>query len=281
MKTTLVAICGPTAIGKTEVAIEYAQRHQTEIVSFDSRQFFKELSIGTAKPSNEELKKVPHHFVNSHSIQRAYNAGTYAQEANLVISDLAKKYSTIILVGGSGLYLQSLLYGFDSIPSINADTRQHIKKLFDEKGLEFLQQEILKHDAGYAATVDIHNPARLMRALEVFYQTGKPYTSFLAKKENQMPYKVEYKYLTMNRQELYSRINKRVDAMIEAGLEAECRSLLAYRNHHALQTVGYKEMFEYIDEDMTLEMCIDKIKQHTRNYAKRQITWFSKMVANA
>lgn len=280
MKTKLLAVCGPTAIGKTEVAIELALQHNTEIISFDSRQFFRELNIGTAKPSNDELQKVKHHFINSHSIDEQYNAGQFAEDARALIDALTKKYATLILVGGSGLYLQSLLYGFDMLPAINTETRKKVKALFEDRGLEFLQQEIRNHDAAYTTTVDMQNPARLMRALEVCYQTGKPYTSYLTNKNKQTPYQVEYKYLTMHRHELYSRINNRVDAMIAAGLETECRNVLAYRTHNALQTVGYREMFEHIDGSISLELCIDKIKQHTRNYAKRQITWFSKMVTN-
>jgi tRNA dimethylallyltransferase len=273
-KNTLIVIGGPTASGKTALAIEKALEFKTEIISFDSRQFYKEMSIGTAKPTPEELSKVKHHFIDHISIEEEWNAGIYERKAIEKLNELFLKNEYVVAVGGSGLYLNALLYGFDELPDKDENLRKELQEELEEKGIEFLQEKIKILDPIYFEKGEIKNPHRLMRAIEVSTITGKPYSSL--KKSGTIERNFDYKIYGIHheREKLYERINLRVDQMIKDGLVEEVKSLLPYRNHNALQTVGYKEIFEYLDGKSTLEEAIEKIKQNTRRYAKRQITWF-------
>lgn len=273
-ENVLLVICGPTASGKTAVAIELAKQHQTEIISFDSRQFYREMSIGTAKPSKEELAQAKHHFIDNISIAEEWNAGTFEKAAVKKLDELFEKHKIVIAVGGSGLYLNALLFGFDDMPLKDENLRKQLQTEFEEKGIEFLQKKIKELDPAFYEEGEIRNPQRLMRAIEVSTLSGKPYSeqkSFSPVKRNFSP---KLFAIHHERELLYNRINLRVDEMMKNGLLEEVKSLLSYRNHNALQTVGYKELFEYLDGKCSLEEAIEKIKQNTRNYAKRQMTWF-------
>lgn len=274
MKNKLIVIGGPTASGKTALAIRLAKQFQTEIISADSRQFYKEISIGTAKPTPEELAEVKHHFINSHSITESFNSGAFADAARILIDNLFKKHEVVIIVGGSGLYIKSLLEGFDDLPYVEENIRTNLKNSFKENGIQHLLDELKKSDPAYFEKVDQHNHQRVMRALEIIRASGKPYSSFLGNKNKNSTFDTECYCLDISREILYNRINIRVDEMMKQGLEAEAKSVLPYRNHTALQTVGYKELFDYFDGNISLEESISLIKQHTRNYAKRQLTWF-------
>ncbi len=267
-------IGGPTASGKTALAIEKALEYETEIISFDSRQFYKEMSIGTAKPTKEELSKVKHHFIDNISIEEEWNAGIYERKAIEKLNELFLQNEYVVAVGGSGLYLNALLYGFDELPDKDENLRKQLQEELEEKGIEFLQEKIKILDPNYFENGEIKNPHRLMRAIEVSTITGKPYSSL--KTSGTIARNFDYKIYGIHheREVLYERINLRVDQMIKDGLVDEVKSLLPYRNHNALQTVGYKEIFEFLDGKSTLEEAIEKVKQNTRRYAKRQITWF-------
>lgn len=273
-KNTLIVIGGPTASGKTALAIEKALEYKTEIISFDSRQFYKEMSIGTTKPTIEELSKVKHHFIDTISIEEEWNAGIYERKAIEKLNELFLENEFVVAVGGSGLYLNALLYGFDELPDKDENLRKTLQEEFEEKGIESLQEKIKILDSVYFEKGEIKNPHRLMRAIEVSTTTGKPYSSL--KKAGTIERNFDYKIYGIHheREKLYERINLRVDQMINDGLVEEVKLLLPYRNHNALQTVGYKEIFEYLDGKSTLEEAIEKVKQNTRRYAKRQITWF-------
>jgi len=273
-KNTLIVIGGPTASGKTALAIEKALEYKTEIISFDSRQFYKEMSIGTAKPTPEELSQVKHHFIDTISIEEEWNAGIFERKAIEKLNELFLIHEYVVAVGGSGLYLNALLYGFDELPDKDENLRKQLQEELEEKGIEFLQEKIKILDPVYFEKGEIKNPHRLMRAIEVSTITGKPYSTL--KKSGTIERNFEYKIYGIHheREKLYERINLRVDQMIKDGLVEEVKSLLPYRNHNALQTVGYKEIFEYLDGKSTLEEAIEKVKQNTRRYAKRQITWF-------
>ncbi|MBL0054120.1 MAG: tRNA (adenosine(37)-N6)-dimethylallyltransferase MiaA [Bacteroidetes bacterium] len=273
---TLIVICGPTASGKTQVAISIAQQLSAPIINFDSRQFFRELNIGTAKPTPEQLVQAKHFFIDSHSITDEYNAVAFGNDAQKLIDELSHQHQYIILCGGSGLYLNAVLFGMDAMPEISKSIRQTINKNYEQFGLSYLQEEVKKADAKYYETVDTENPHRLIRALEVYMQTGKPFSDFRNGQNKNSAYDYQLCGITLPREQLYERINQRTDMMIAQGLENETRQVIDYRKHHALQTVGYKEMFQYIDGEISLQQTIDLIKQHTRNYAKRQITWFKK-----
>lgn len=273
-KNTLIVIGGPTASGKTALAIEKALEYKTEIISFDSRQFYKEMTIGTAKPTAEELSKVKHHFIDNISIEVEWNAGIYERMAIEKLNELFLENEYVVAVGGSGLYLNALLYGFDELPDKDENLRKQLQEELEEKGIESLQERIKILDHEYFLKGEIKNPHRLMRAIEVSTITGKPYSSL--KKTGTIERNFDYKIYGIHheRENLYERINLRVNQMIKDGLVEEVKSLLPYRNHNALQTVGYKEIFEYLDGKSTLEEAIEKVKQNTRRYAKRQITWF-------
>lgn len=276
MRPELIIIAGPTASGKTSLAIELAKKYQTEIVSFDSRQFYKELNIGTAKPTPEELSEVPHHFIGHISIHDDYNAGKYAKEFEHKIQKLAEKYERIILVGGSGLYLNAIIRGFDELPDNTIEWRNQLNSVFQKEGIEALQNLLKQKDPVYYKTVDIHNPQRLIRALEICLSTGEPYSSFRKGKSKFLPFSYRLIGIDYERAVLYNRINERVLQMMDKGLLYEVKSLIQYRHINALKTVGYSELFDYLDGITDLEKAISLIQQHTRQYAKRQITWFKK-----
>ncbi len=272
----LIVIGGATATGKTALAIRLAQHFGTEILSADSRQFYREMSIGTAKPSAAELQAAPHHFIDSLSVTEDFSVGDFERGALEMLDRIFQHHDVAILVGGSGLFLQAVCEGLDHFPEVPAETKKKVSEMMDSGGLELLQTELQRLDPVYFASVDRQNPARLRRALEVCYASGLPYSSFLGKGKNERPFIPIYLLLDLPRAELYARIEERVDWMIATGLENEARALLPFRHLTALRTVGYEEFFEYFDGMISLPEAIDKIKQHSRNYAKRQATWFRK-----
>lgn len=275
-KKTLVCLVGATASGKTALAIKLAQIVNTEIISADSRQFYKELSIGTAKPTQQELSAAPHHFINNKSITETYSAGDFEIDAIQKIDELFKIHDTVILTGGSGMYIDAVCKGFDPLPKVEEKVRSQLINEYHQKGLKFLQDELKKLDPEYFAICDTQNPQRIMRALEVVYATGKPFSTFHKKQAKPRNFNIISIGIDWERNDLYRRIDTRVDAMIKAGLEAEAKQYEAYRNHYALRTVGYSEFFDYFDGKESLPNTINLIKQHTRNFAKRQITWFKR-----
>lgn len=270
----LVTIGGPTAAGKTGFAIRLAQELQTEILSFDSRQFYRELSIGTAKPTGEELESVPHHFINSHSVHDEFNAGSFEKAALLLLSDLFTKFPVVIAVGGSGLYLKALTQGLDIFPDILPASRELVNSVWEERGLAGLQEMLELYDPAYFDTADLQNPRRLIRALEVSITAGKPYSSFIGGTPPQRQFTTLSYCLSPEREVLYSRINTRVNEMMSNGLLAEAEQWKEYRSLNPLRTVGYTELFRYIDGEATLPESIESIQQNSRRYAKRQLTWF-------
>ncbi len=271
---TLIIIAGPTAIGKTALSISLAQQLNTVILSADSRQFYKETSIGTAKPTEKEMKGIKHYFINSHSIQDDYNVGKYETDAIDLITNLFKTCDVLILVGGSGLYIDAITKGFDKLPEADKEIRIKIELIYKQEGIEALQLLLKKLDPEYYKKVDINNPQRLSRALEVCLSTGKPYSRLRRGETKQRNFKTIKIGLNNERSILYERINNRVDKMIESGLLEEVKQLLPFKHLNSLQTVGYKELFDYYDNNIDLKTAIDLIKQNTRNYAKRQLTWF-------
>jgi tRNA dimethylallyltransferase len=272
----LIVIGGATATGKTALAIRLAQLYNTEILSADSRQFFQGLDIGTAKASQAELDSAKHHFISHLPIDTPYSVGDFERDALSVLNTVFLQHEVAILVGGSGLYLKAVCEGLDDFPNVSEATIATIAKNEAEGGLIWLQQSIETLDPVYAKIVDLKNPARLRRALEVCLETGKPFSSFRIKTQHQRPFTPIYLLLDLPRPALYARIDARVDQMIENGLETEAQALLPYRHIPALKTVGYEEFFHYFDGNASLPITISKIKQHSRNYAKRQITWFKK-----
>ena len=273
---TLVVVLGPTAIGKTKLSINLAKHYNTEIVSADSRQFYKELLIGSAPPSKDELMEVQHHFIQHLSVSEDYNVGNFEEDAIQKIEELFKKKDKVILVGGSGLYIDAVCKGFDKMPVISSEMRRNVINIYNEKGIEFLQKEVKLKDPKYYSEVDEMNPQRLMRALEVIYSTNKTFSSFKTKIPKKRNFNIVKVGLQIQRDILYERINNRVEEMISKGLVKEVESLQVYRHKNSLQTVGYKELFDYFDGVTSLTEAIEKIKQNTRRFAKRQITWFKK-----
>lgn len=269
-------IVGPTAVGKTALAIELAQALGTEIISADSRQFYREMTIGTAKPTADELAAVRHHFINSHSIQQKYDAAQFGEDALSKIHELFEKYDSVIVCGGSGLYVKALLEGFDDIPEVPEEIREMVTEKYKAGGVAWLQQEVQKLDPEYFSMADQQNPARLSRALEVVLATGSSITSFQKRQKRVLPFKVIKIGLELEREELYRRIDERMDAMIEAGLFEEAEKLYPYREHNALQTVGYREIFDFMEGKYDREEAIRLLKRNSRRYAKRQLTWFKR-----
>ncbi len=270
----LIVIGGPTASGKTSLAISLAQHFNTEILSADSRQCYNELNIGVAKPSHEELNAATHHFINSHSIQDEVTAGTFMRYGLQKLEEIFAKKDTAICVGGTGLYINALCNGMDDIPAVDADIRNQIELEYKKQGLEWLQDELKKTDLEYYEAIDANNPMRLLRGLIFYKSHGQSILKFKSNKQIKRSFDIEYYAIHMERDILYKRINKRVDIMMNDGLLKEAEGLLKHSQMKALQTVGYKELFAHLSGDMLLEKAIDKIKQHTRNYAKRQLTWF-------
>lgn len=272
----LIVIVGPTAVGKTALSIDVARHFKTEIVSADSRQFFKEMTIGTAKPSVSELQAITHRFINSHAVTENVNVGSYELEALACLKTAFEKHNTVLLTGGSGLYINAVCEGLDNLPEGDENIRKELNALYETEGLGVLQQRLKNLDDVYFNQVDLSNPHRIIRALEVSMISGKPYSSFRIKQKKERPFSSIKIGLNLARPDLYARINQRVDLMIQDGLLEEVRSLIPFRNNNALQTVGYAELFDFLDGKMTFEEAVEKIKQNTRRYAKRQITWFKK-----
>jgi len=270
----LILIAGPTAAGKTAAAITVAEKLKTEIISADSRQVFKELNIGTAKPSHAELKKIPHHFIGNKSIHENYDAGQYGRDATALIYQLFKKYDWLVMVGGSGLYIKSALEGFDEMPEVPAGLREKIIEEYQAKGLKWLQQEVANLDPDYFSMVDKQNPQRLMRALELLRSSDKSLNSLRINKKTDHPFEVIKIGLNIPREKLYQRINSRMDKMIEAGLFDEAKQFYPFKNSDALQTVGYREIFDHFDGLYDYEEAVRLLKRNSRRYAKRQLTWF-------
>jgi len=271
----LIVIEGPTASGKTSLGVELAKQLKTVVISADSRQFYKELAIGTAKPTPEEMDGVPHYFVDSHSIHEPLTAGQFEKQALELIAGELSDYEKIILVGGSGMFLDALCVGLDPIPT-SAEIQQQLREEQQAKGLNKLAKELQACDPDYFATVDRYNPARVLRGLEVFRLTGKPFSQWRLNKPEPRPFEVKRFVIEHPREQLYDRINLRVDQMLANGLIEEARSVHKLKHLAPLQTVGYKECFDLFEGTIDEETCIDKIKQHTRNYAKRQVTWFNR-----
>ncbi len=279
METTpkyLITIIGPTAIGKTALSIKIAQHFNCEIISADSRQFFKEMRIGTAVPSAEELENAPHHFIQNISIFDEYTVGDFERDALEKLDELFTTNDFAVLVGGSGLYIDSLLKGFDDFPDIDPVVREGLIENYEQHGIAWLQEELKKLDPVHYEKVALENPQRLMRALEVSIGSGKPYSSFLNIKKNSRPFTPIIIGLEAERSTIYQRINERVDIMAANGLIEEARALYPHRKLNALQTVGYRELFNHFDGDVTLEEALEEIKKNTRRFAKRQMTWFQR-----
>ncbi|WP_319502104.1 tRNA (adenosine(37)-N6)-dimethylallyltransferase MiaA [uncultured Draconibacterium sp.] len=274
MPKTLVVITGPTGIGKTEVSIKVAQHFNAEIVSADSRQIFRELNIGTAVPSKNELAAVPHHFIQSHSVEENYNASRYETEALTLINKLFQQKDILLLVGGSMLYIDAICKGIDSMPDADPEVRAALKKQLEEEGLESLRLQLKTLDPEYYKKVDLKNPNRIIHALEISIQTGKPYSSFRTDTPKERPFKILKIALNCDRQVLHKRINLRVVKMMEAGLEEEARSVYQKKHLNSLNTVGYQELFAYFNGEIPREKAIDLIKRNSRRYARKQITWF-------
>jgi tRNA dimethylallyltransferase len=274
LKKTLIIIAGPTAVGKTALSIELAKFYGCAIISADSRQFYKEMSIGTAKPSLEEMQDVPHYFIDNISIHDSYNVGQYERDAIDCIENLFKEHDFLILVGGSGLYINAVLNGVDEFEEIPENIREQLIKDYEEKGLSFLQEELKARDEIYYNQVDLNNPQRILRALEVCIHTQKPYSSFRKKEKKERSFNTINLIINTEREALYARINKRVDMMMTNGLLEEVKQLYSFKHLNALNTVGYKELFDFIYGKLTLEEAINLIKQNSRRYAKRQLTWF-------
>jgi len=273
---TLIVIAGPTASGKTAAAIQLANYFNTVILSADSRQFYREMSIGTAKPSAAELAAAPHYFIDSHSITEPFSVGDFEKQCLQLLNELFKVHHVIILAGGSGLYIKAITEGFDDLPSADAATRDKLNNELAEKGIITLQERLKDVDPAYYNEVDINNPQRIIRALEVFETTGKPFSSYRTAIANKRPFHIIKLGLDMERALLYNRINQRVEIMVEQGLVNEVKSLLPYRHVNALNTVGYSEIFDYFDAKTDLPAAVAAIKQNTRRFAKRQLTWFRK-----
>jgi len=276
MNKVLISVVGPTAIGKTRLAIFLAQYFETEILSADSRQFFKEMSIGTAVPSKDELESAAHHFIQHKSITESYSVGDFEKDAISKLKELFKENNIVIMVGGSGLYVDAVTKGLDEFPKVADGVREKLNKELKEKGLEYLQSKLKQLDSEYYTKVDIYNPHRLVRALEVCISSGKSYSSFLNLPKKERAFKILTIGINAERSLIYDRINQRVDVMMENGLLKEVTTLHPYQNLNALQTVGYKELFQYLNGNWALEFAISEIKKNTRRFAKRQLTWFKK-----
>ncbi len=272
----VISVLGTTAIGKTSLAIKLAKHFNAEIISADSRQFYKEMAIGTAVPSEEELAQVPHHFIQNISIFDTYSVGDFERDALKKISDLHQTNNVVIMVGGSGLYVNAVLNGLDTFPKVDKTIRLNLKKDLDKKGITFLQQQLKELDKKSFETIAIDNPQRLIRALEITIGSEKPYSSFLNKEKKSRNFTSVKIGLTAERPLIYNRINKRVDLMVKAGLIEEAEKLFPYKKLNALQTVGYRELFEYFAGNFTKEFALEEIKKNTRRFAKRQVTWFKK-----
>ena len=280
-KKTCIIVSGPTAAGKTAFAIDLALQKNTQIISADSRQCFKELNIGVAKPSPEQLKKVKHYFINSHSINEEVNAKIFEEYALKAVEEIFENNDTAIMVGGTGLYIKAFSEGLDEIPFIDTEIRKKINGEYHLKGLQWLQDKIKKEDPLFFEMGEMQNPQRMLRALEVKLSTGKSIVEIQSGKKIKRDFEIKNVLIDLPRPELYDNINRRVDQMMENGLLKEAESLLPHKNLNALQTVGYKELFDYFEGKISLAEAVDLIKKNTRHYAKRQMTWFRKQVSNS
>ncbi len=272
---TLIVLLGPTGVGKTELSLQMAEHFGCPIISSDSRQIFRELKIGTAAPSTQELERVTHYFIGTHSVHDSYSAGQYEEDAIQLIDELFKSHDTLMLVGGSMMYIDAVCKGFDKIPNVSADLRERLRKEYDEKGLEWLQQQVAQLDPTHYARVDTKNHKRLLHALEICIETGEPYSNFCTGEKKKRPFNIVKIGLNRPRTELYERINLRVDQMMENGLLKEAQPFFKHRTLNSLNTVGYKELFNYFDGTWSLDFAVNMIKQDSRRYAKRQLTWFN------
>jgi tRNA dimethylallyltransferase len=270
----LISIVGPTAIGKTSLAIQLAEKYSTEIISADSRQFYREMNIGTAKPSVSELNSAKHHLINNKSVVDNYSIGEFEQDAIKQISNIHSRSNIAVLVGGSGLYLDVINYGLDQIPKTEKNIRNSLNNDFESKGLIYLQNKLKKIDLITYNNIDLNNSRRIIRALEVTISSGKPYSSFLNKKKVDRDFKVIEIGINAERELVYQRINNRVDDMVNQGLINEVKKLIKYKHLNSLNTIGYKEIFRYLNGDISLEFAVNEIKKNSRRFAKRQITWF-------
>ncbi|WP_203293022.1 tRNA (adenosine(37)-N6)-dimethylallyltransferase MiaA [Luteirhabdus pelagi] len=275
-KPLLIVVVGPTAIGKTALAIKLAQAFNTEIISADSRQFYKEMEIGTAVPSSEELAAAPHHFIQHKSITEAYTVGDFETEALAVLEEFFKEHSVAVMVGGSGLYVDAVVKGLDSFPKVPETIRRSVRSAYENGGLLSLQEELKAKDPLYFEKMDAQNPRRVMRAVEIIRATGRPFSDFHSETEAERFFDSQFIGLTADRELIYERINKRVDIMIENGLVEEAKKLHPQKELNALQTVGYRELFDYFEDKIDKEEAIRLIKRNTRRFAKRQGTWFRK-----
>ena len=276
MSNYLINIIGPTAIGKTSLSIKIALHFNTEIISADSRQFFKEMKIGTAVPDPHELEAASHHFIQHISIEDNYSVGDFEKEAINKLEELFREHDIVVMVGGSGLYIKAVTEGLDDFPEVDPEIRKNLNRHLEEDGIDWLQQKLFVLDPEYYKTADVQNPHRIIRALEICIETGKPFSDFLQQDKKDRNFKTLSIGLTADRELIYDRINRRVDIMIENGLVEEAKRLYAKRRLNALNTVGYKELFKYFDGEWDLETAISEIKKNTRRFAKRQLTWFRK-----
>ncbi len=276
MRNTLIILLGPTGIGKTGISIDIAKHFHTEIISCDSRQFYKEMTIGTAVPSVIQLKEVKHHFIQHLSVDQYYSASLYETDSIKLLNKLFRKKNIVIMTGGSGLYIDAVCGTIDAIPDVDPDIRDKYLKKFEEEGIESIRTDLRLLDPDHYARIDLRNPKRILRALEICETTGKPYSSFLIKEGKKRNFNIIKAGLQTDRETLYNRINSRVDGMIASGLVEEARQLYPGRHLNALNTVGYKELFSFFDDKTTLEKAIELIKRNSRRYAKRQITWWTR-----
>lgn len=276
MKKTLLVIAGPTAVGKTSFGIRIASHFNSEIISADSRQIYQETTIGTAVPSTEELASIRHHFIQTTSVTRPYNASMFEFQVLDRLEELFKKHDVILMVGGSGLYINAVCHGIDDLPSVDQALRENLLSRYEHEGLESLSRELLKLDPVSYAQVDLNNPMRVLKALEITLQTGKPYSSFLSATRKERSFQILRIALDMDRELLYSRINRRVETMMEMGLLDEVKGLKHLRKYTAMKTVGYRELFRHLDGELLLDEAVDLIQRNTRKFARKQLTWFRK-----
>ena len=274
-RKTLVVLTGPTGVGKTELSLSVAEWLGSPIVNADSRQIYRELPIGTAAPTPAEQARVPHLFVGTHTLSDTYNAGAYEREALAALDELFRAHDKVLMVGGAMLYIDAVCNGLDEMPRVPETLRETLRREYETEGLEWLQAQVKEADPAYYAEADTQNPQRLLHALEVTRASGKPYSSFRLGRKKERPFRVVKIGLTRPREELYARINARVDHMLAQGLLKEAKAVMPLRHLNALNTVGYKEMFRHLDGEWTLEEAADMIRQNSRHYAKRQLTWFN------
>jgi tRNA dimethylallyltransferase len=276
MKNTLIVLLGPTGVGKTDIAIDIARHFGCDIISSDSRQFFREMRIGTALPSREQLTEIKHHFIGFLSVKDYYSSNLFERDVLGILPELFKKNSVALMTGGSGMYIDAVCNGIDDIPDVDPEIREKFARKYKEEGIEGLRIELKLLDPEYYEKVDLKNPRRIIRALEICETTGHPYSGFLTNQKRRRDFEIIKTGLKRPREELFDRINRRVDLMIKDGLEEEARNLLGLRHRNALNSVGYREFFDFFDGKITRDKAIELIKRNTRRFAKRQMTWWSK-----